>query len=460
MPRVTWSWFEQKCRVPVCQLAPRQAYEMAVTLQSIAPWWLNSDVLRLANDHACRLFGRGDALWALPPRLANHLGVCGVIVTSSCNRSSNGLCLRDAFVIPLQWCRGQPHDNRLPENLLSLAERLESLIRADFLRNRSGSSQASWGLRFADDKWPEIVDFHSIDATFDSAAVPLAAALFSAFLGIHCHTTVWASGAWTDEGGVQVVDGLKEKMQCAQDLRGEVFFVPAQQLREAEALQAQLANSTHLEICPLAVSSRIYDALRPLLARLWLPPGHDQSRDARVNYFLHVHDEQDARHYYRTCILTEVVDQARRWLPTEHKYRFSHFVTIVSQGYDLPLLLAWIFQPQHVLLLHDAGMKQRAWELLEHFQSLHFPGRVTAAEFSGLERHRLLDQFQRTLAKFLEGYESERLLVDITSGMTLQKLALYDSLPRGAWAVCCQTQQDRLSRRPIPLTERYELWQV
>src|SRR5205085_1163262 len=102
--------------------------------------------------------------------------------------------LRPAFVLPLEWREGGVHDPGLPSKLHELANRVLSHLQLN-----------SWSLH-------RLPPFREVDLAalnthleHESGWAPLIGSLWIAQQGGKPQPTVWATGCWEDNGGVQEV---------------------------------------------------------------------------------------------------------------------------------------------------------------------------------------------------------------------------------------------------------------
>jgi hypothetical protein len=134
--------------------------------------------------------------------------------------------VREAFALPLQWRRADPHSSRLPTRLCELAR---SVARALY--------QPDWGLHL--DAGLGTVNLEEADGEFEevgSCWAALACGLLVAVKRGTVNPRVWATGRWDEDAGMAPVKHLREKMLAACRHGGEVFFLPESQMSEAEGI--------------------------------------------------------------------------------------------------------------------------------------------------------------------------------------------------------------------------------
>lgn len=477
----TQSWFAQWCSKNPREITPSEAFQLAFKLGPLARWWLHPEVLRAANIRKRELFQDDSDGWPLTSTVPSQLGACWILSVRQ-GVAKSYRCLRPCLVWPLRWRTAPAHNRRLPMGLQRLADEVRQAVSAKFRVPQASpkistnaplasNETTAWALDFLDTDWQDVIKWNDFPSEWNSAWIPLASGLVAAMHGILPDARVWASAAWDE--GVRSVDHLKEKLLCALDFGATAFFVPFSQKEEANKIAQQFSN---LSVHPLNNSTNLWEAMAPLLERLYVPPDRFASPQARAHYFLSIRDKGRAAEYYRTHIVDDIV--------AEHKnlaqLGATHLTIIVSESFDLPYLLARVFRPNHILLLFDKTMTKQAMAARETLTALEFEPTVHIREFhldaqlasiseappcnseptQKTVRDQLVEQFQTFLTDFLGDTASSRLVVDVTAGQTLMKLALYDAIPRNSLAVCCQSKLDPATRRPIPFTEEFHVWRV
>jgi len=443
-----------------------EACRLVCQLPGLSGWLLKPEVLEKAADYLAEdsVWRERVKPWRQRPSLPQDVGSCWVVTVGM--NAEKYPALREAAVLPLRWQRRPAdtspsgHDPRLPEDLRRIADRVIRQVAEE----EPAVAEAGWRLVLGVNNFPTALGLDLLAGSYESAFVSLAAGLFLAVWEGKPDPTVWASGAWAD-GGIQPVEGLLQKAALAAQWGARVLFVPEQQLEKLENKMGAPGGPNGLRILPLqAGKPKLREALREYLDHLEVPPGREASREHRSAYFLRIADDTKARRYYREYILPEVREI---WRPRLHQQAplfqkvAPRLVTIVSKGFHLPELTGGVVQPQSCLLLYNEEMAeeiQKVKEALKEAIGEHYL--LNEHLFTGHTREELLQDFQKAMQEFLQGISAEGLMVDLTPGQRLMNLALYDAMPAGSFALVFQAEMDKKTRRPIPFTENFELWQV
>ncbi len=457
---------------PLASLRPRQAFLAARRLGLLASWLLRPEVLRKAADYAADDETWSDivAPWRGIPPLPQGLGACWVVAVHEQRRQRP--LLRDAAVLPLRWARDQQsHHPRLPADLRRVADQVVDVL----ARHDEVTAADAWKLFPASDGLLDGPGQPCLEGKYPSAWAPLAAGLLLAAGHGKPDPTVWATGAWDLEHGIQPIDGLKQKLAIAADEFGaKTFYVPEQNLGDAKRV------SLGIDVRAIAVATRRppspRDALRDYLVRFRLRPTSRPPEELgeRVQwekecsaYFLSRPDEGEARAFYFDTILPEV----RRSLSAKSPVpQVTRLATIVSKGYWLVDLALGLVRPLHfqpgdplmeVLLLHDAEMESTAKDIQSRInaQSEMHHSKATCYKFKGATFAALNEEFRDCLRGFCGGAPYQ-LAIDLTAGRRNLNLALHAAAPRGCHVFVCQGDFDRESGRPKPFTEDVDSWNV
>jgi hypothetical protein len=262
------------------------------------------------------------------------------------------------------------------------------------------------------------------------------------------NTTVWASGDWAHDRGVQEVSGLDAKVELARQMGATEFFVPELQVPE---LQPQVSD---IQIRPLTQGTKNpREALRAYLDRLEIPPGLNEPRAKRARYFEGISDDRKAKRYYRENILPDVVLECSEPLRRELSGAGNiKLITILSKGFELARLALSAIQPAECLLLHDKELAADAEELVRQLNAERPDRIVVPGLVSGDSRETLMNEFRREIARFIKEVQPETLVFDLTPGKRLMNLALYDALPPGSHVFCIQDDFGEGTRRPRPFS--------
>ncbi len=458
--QVTEQWLERVCGGRCDALSGPTAYRIAVQMGPLAPWWLRAEVLEKARSHAFQLHGDTEenrkrfSCWEPVRQVPQESGCCWLLLVNRCPEEL-GL-LRSAFVLPVRWVKGQSHHRHLPGGLRRLADNVLDQLR----KEKELDQTIRWGLWPAWDRWLEQVDLSGLEWEWESAWAALAAGVLLAYWEGSPDPTVWATGAYQPDRGISRVEGVGQKALAAWQMGARVLFVPPGQDEEVKQFFSARGISPELEVASLSAGAiELRKCLESYLARLEVPPAQDASQALRRGYFLRIPDDAKARQYYASHILPEV---RTRWAQQLNLscLGITHLITIVSKGFDLVALAVGVVQPERCCLLFNRDLEAKARALPQHLKEMGFTCSFESVCFTGNTRKDMVEEFQKAIQQFQDGLPPQRVVVDLTPGQRMMNLALYDVVPEGSFVVHCQAEMDDRTRRPIPFTEQFELWQI
>lgn len=448
-------WLERVCCKKPEELTTEAAYDVAVSMGRLAPWWLRGEVLEKARRRRAQLFTGGTTAsnaWQLPA-VPRACGCCWVLLAFR-EPERFGL-LKPAAVLPLRWERNASHHPHLPGTLRRVADEVVEVLRGEEKEIAAGEG---WALV------PEPADLlcehdlSSLSWPCESAWVSLVGGLLLAAWKEKPNPEIWASGEFVAGKGIMPVDGIAEKAAAAAEFGAKKLFLPKENI--TENIIRATADEHGLTLVPLGGATEgLRKGLGNYLDELEVPPGREASQEQRRNYFLRVSDDSRAQKYYRQYILPDVLNQSAA--ARIRQLQTSHLVMIISGGYSQVDIALAIAQPRRCLLLYNEDKAREAEAILQRVHSDAEVSQVScqSQQFHETEYDGLVREFRGLIQAFLGSQPPERLVVDVTGGQRVMNLALYDAAPEGSQVMCCQAKWSGDVRRPEPFTERFQTWQ-
>lgn len=426
------------------------ASRLVLQMGPLARWLLSESTLELAAGDSSvpkryRDQWRGDAILHAAP------GACWpvfAVTLPDCD------FLRKAFLLPLQWRRDVGHCPLLPKPLRRLAGRVvEGLAEAE-----DGDGD-SWGLHLGSEL--QGADLEAMPLMCESAWASLAAGLLVAKQGGRPDAKVLASGGWEHERGIQPVEFLEAKLGLAREYGVQVFFIPSQQVREAERLAPELEVGGLSEAEPRAAA-----ALADLTLRLEAPPSppahaKDASAFARcVEYYLRQPvGAESTRAYYADCLLPTIVNRCREKLAADYpNWKPTHLATFLSGSPELVPIVAGALDVRHCLLLYTEASNGRRNAVEDAVQILRQAGVNCTASLlhDGLA---MVEQIPNAVRQFTTGVSPDSAVLDITPGTKWMTWTADHAMPPASWRI--YVHHDSLGtddRRPRPGSEQLICW--
>lgn len=239
----------------------------------------------------------GLAPWLIDPARREELGVNrpripgeqGSLVALFCKKEPLP-ALASGFGLPLRWSTNKPARPRLPAEILERAEHVKALL-----------NSPGWYLDLALPGY----DLSELRMPAESIDVPLAVGLKLALLGGSPSPYVLSTGK-IENGYVEAVDGIAEKVKAADDLLqqdplykdsnrpGRRLFVPSGNVREAEEAIEKLSESKRppIHVESFLAGKKLEKNLKTMLAYLDQPP-LEQSIEALIDFANRPHITSD-----------------------------------------------------------------------------------------------------------------------------------------------------------------------
>jgi hypothetical protein len=420
--------------------SPREAARIKDTFRPLGELWLRSEVLQAAHRYSESLYADGS-----PPEDARRFpdvarlpatsrGGCWVVLAAS---EPDHPLLRDAFLLPLEWRRGEQHSPKLPRGLADEASRVLAMLGiAGVSLHLQPSLEAAGG------------SLSQLALGYESAWAALAAGAVIFDSGGENYGDVLVSAAWQADGEtpelagrghLAAVSGVVAKIKAAAAGGARLLFLPgANEVAAQKALSGggvSGASSVELRFLHSAVVEP-REALQPVLDELKSPPTRSGGWDfdARVAYHLSIPLER-AEQYYVDELIDDVVDRMRPTMQSDHRLAgIQRVVLVASESRAGASLLVKLFDARDVLILHDGGLRggeECVDALANVLRSIPrvdgHPRRVEAVRCAAGEG--FAAQVRQTVRMWAAG---ERVFVDATLGHRDFLFALLAAAPEGA----------------------------
>ena len=413
--------------------------------------WLKREVLERGENWQRELNGEtvAPAAWA---GTTVSRGECGILLATE-NAEAFPL-LRPAFILPVEWRHGGHSSPLLPAGMGEFASGVLQNLQIDDLSLHLPDWLASAG-----------ADLSGLEFSYDSAWAALAA---GAFVASNRGTTlpdVLVSAAWNQLdaglGWIAGIDRVSEKLDEAVASGARIVLLPRENSRDAEAWASQRPGPT-IDIRYLSnATDTPVRAIAPLLHSLEAAPTQRAGASFQdcSGYYTRM-PEKGHNEYYSDELLTDVVDRLRPQIAAEPRLQgITKLVLIASKSWSLGFLLVSLFDPDHVLLLHDGRLAKETDTLMAGLPKVGREAKrarnVCSAECRPGDS--FVDDVAGAIAAFTSGREAVRLLADITAGYRDFQFAVVFALPRGAEVMFVHAPQHRQYVRVLPGTERIRL---
>jgi hypothetical protein len=446
------------------QITPREAYYLACRLGPLAYWILVPEVLRKAEEHRAELFQEHAGTvngWAARRHLEPRIGICWLLVA---NADPNRYpWVRPAFVLPVRWRPGKQHDPSLPLNLRQLADDVLQTLRSQGMLECFGGHDSQWCLVAYPEGAFEETNLEDLPCSFESAWVSLAGGLLLACRDALPRPTVFVSASFGKDGLV-AVQFEERKLQAALELGAKEFYVVEQQVA---GLQEWVRSQglVGVQIGSLPAGKRdVRECLQEYLFALEVPPPAEAAREKRKEYFLRIPNtrQEEAEEYYYNNLLPEIARDLQENF-TRRGWQVTHCVSILSPGFCLSELLVGATQPEVLILFYGPNegvitkrLKQFYDRVTTSYPNLKIIDCRLPAE---LTKKNLEEYFRKVVSDLLAGVPPRQILFDLTAGKKIMSLSLYDVIPAGAICLCAEHKFDNKTRRPIPFTEKWDIWE-
>jgi len=414
-------------------------------LGPLANVWLRPEVIDRARAwrDAVNEIPASENRWVAPSPERGQIG----ILLATHNPETLPL-LRPAFVLPVEWRRGEKNSQRLPIGLADEARR----VLEDLELVEPSLHLASW-LEEMD------ADFSALEFTTDSAWAALAAGAIVTHEGGVTLPDVMVSAAWTRErqkgqGRIRSVQSIDHKLAAAAACGAKWIFVPQENRHEVEALAAdhpgrelQIDYLPNLSTVPRAAIATVVSALQA-------KPTRDAGADfaQRSNYYVRMpRPKQDT--YYRDELLAEVVAMLEPSVrDDQHLLDIDGIVIIVSESKSIVHLMVGLFDPARVLLLYDGKMAETISDLVDSLAGMpRADGQTRQVTHVQLpEDNALLEGLIQQVSLFSQN--CRRVAVDLTSGYRHYMFSLVAALPGNGVPMYFDTKLDEVYRTVRPET--------
>lgn len=423
---LTGADLKRRCGVPLEQCTEHQASDAALAMGGLARWWLRPEVLRLAA-HDKHVPPEVRQQWQRQgtPELPSTPGSCWIILAQSARRRLP--LLREAFVLPLVWRRGEAHSPFLPQGLISLADRVIDIVRRTF-NNADGYKplDGTWGLHPADVDNIAQQDLRRLAfEDWKSGFVSLAGGLILANNDVGPDVHIWATGA-CDGKTLCPVENVEAKVRLAAEWGATACYVPSDSARRVKAPPG-------LEICDLKCgAATLAAAMEDYLIALQIRPPATADREIRKNYYRRLKDPNRRDEYFRECLVDDVAEECRRDLLKNGEDWLSNvagLVTIVSGAISVTLLSIVAVRPPRCLILHTSDREGDAKTIRE--ACLHRKLPAENMVFKPFAQESMRDSMAAALEEFRRSVSgSGELVLDLTPGNKIMSLTLAMDLAR------------------------------
>lgn len=420
------------CRTRPSDLRPGQLVELVRCMGRLADWWLRPEVLERAGQELGQREVRR-------PSLPTAAGSCWIVFAQ--HQPPAWPALRDAFLLPLQWRRGTPDSPHLPFRLRQMARQVADAVR-----------HSDWGLYPSAEAGLDAIDLSQIDELLEVASgwASLAAGLLVAAENGTPDPAVWATGAWSDHGGIRPVGHLEAKIRLAVEYQVRQLFVPASQVEDARRLAGQHPGS--LSVDPLLEGeAQPATALGPYRNALDLPPLRQDPPDRRRNYYLRQRDEARARQFYRDNLLPDIAHNLREQWLRHNGSPATHLVTFASDNPELVYLAVQVVRPRTCLILYTRDKSDRLQEACQLLEQNPTDCEMIPREYESLEH--LLQGISPAVRQFVAHLAPEGVVLDLTPGNKEMSLILALEVAQPGNRLY-YVRHERRGPRVVPFSER------
>ena len=466
------------------QVKEGPAWDAAAALGGLARWCLKPKAFRLATAQ--------DPAMSCD-KLPMRVGACWILVANQRDSTHGGSLaadeglLRPAYLLPLQWEPGKPHDKRLSDELRNLADEVAETMRPA-VRELAKIEQP--GIQLAVGQIPPVAVTELLQdlAEPDSGWAALAGGLWCLATNSLPDQSVWSTGCWESHDrsrlGVNPVgeETLHSKVELAIAMDARELFVPEMQLREAQFHAEQLGGG--LRIGRLIVDpeepGHPIRAQREYLAGLKAEPvGWEESRTTGDTADRNEFFELLCRHYFHVAeldlkratafrerrLFSEITDRCRDGFLARRNsldVRPTHLVTIASDSPELVAMAIEAVDAEKCLLFYtkdEDGDKNlaRACQLVGQ-RNLRLRPDDCGFHFDD----RMEGEFRRALDRFRRNLPAGRLVFDVTPANKLMNYAFIFSLAKEQedWLLYLRHTRDRTLKVPKPGSEQWMIWRA
>ena len=400
----------------------------------LARVWAKPDVIAAAEAYHRELYGLpAQPLVAVPAGVTTARGRCQLLLVTKGYRDLP--LLRPAFILPVEWRRvaeAGESSPRLPGGLAEFATTVLADVTVDGLSLHLPVEYEEAG-----------VDLSALQFGHESAWAALAAGAMifneqGAMLRDIMATARWsAERSGRTSGWVMPVEGVVEKLTAATAAGARLVFVSRENRADVERWRALGGDGPEIRELSSQIKPSPAAAIADLLEAIELPPTRaaDDSFDRRRDYHLRMPATM-ADDYYREELLADVCDRLRGRLPSDPRLaEVRRLVFIASQSLSVPYLLTSLFNPNHILVLHDGAIGEPT--LARCLRDLATLGRAAGEPPRGVQTSSCdPENLEAAVAARVAGFEETcpqgRLLVDLTPGYRAFNLALLAAAPAAA----------------------------
>jgi len=412
--------------------------------------WLRDDVVDRAREW------HGDMVGEPTGFRGSHAvrveqGQVGILLATE--NAAHYPLLRPAFVLPLEWRRGGRSSVLLPAGMADFADGVLRDVRVTNLSLHLAARLEESG-----------TDLSGLRFSYESAWAALAGGAIVVDQNGLTVPDVLVTAAWARTEGlpgwITGVGQVGEKLDEAAVHGASIVLLPQENAIEAGQWRERNPDSPlkirHLSNVPND-PERVLAAVLQALEKEPKRTGNTLFTD-RCSYYVRMAEEK-LNEYYRDQLLQEIVEQLEPQIKAEPRlHNAERLVIIASKSWSLGFLLTALFDPEHVLILHDGRLgdvPRILTDKLETFARKKSPRRIaTAAEC------RPGDAFDKDVADALTAFSSADgvgTVVDLTAGYREFHFAVLAALPANAQVMFVHAQQDPRYARIRPSTERVKV---
>lgn len=422
------------------------ASELILCMGPLAGWLLRPEILALGRQDTTIDQQTRDR-WKPNTVLDREPGGCWVVFFHNGNGHSE--VFRPAFVLPFRWQKDKAHSCLLPQGVRDIADQILHDLNP-FLPEE----QKQWGLQpgaaISD------CDLSTMSLSCRSGWAPLAAGLLLAAEGQSTSQEIWATGRWNN--GVDTVDGLKEKIELAQEYGAKSIFVPPKQKDEAEQVLRQNPAWT-IKIEAFDAKNSYRDALKPYLFKLKIRPDRDDDVEIQTQYYLSPDlDEISAKDFYLDILLPKISEECKKKTVGDYPSDLRALVTIFSDSPELVGLAIDVFRPERCLALGTKDKHEEFKKIIDQTKNRCEQNNRDLVDHWFHDLDELRDKTKEVVQQFISQFKPEQILFDLTPGPKDISLGfLLEIAPPGSYFCYFQHRMKPKTRRVIPFSAQPKL---
>lgn len=419
----------------------------------LAGSWLRDEVIARARVWQSEMNGEPTA----PPNsnaVRLKRGQIGILLATE--NSTSFPLLRPAFVLPVEWRRGERSSALLPAGMADFAAAvLYDIGGSDLCLHLAASLEEAGtnlsGLRFS----------------YESAWAALAAGAIVAKQQGATRPDVLVSAAWTNADGrpgwIAGIGQVQDKLDEAAAHGARIVLLPQENAIEAGQWRDRNPDSP-LDIRHLSnVPGDPERVLAPVLQALEAEPSRaaGASLEERCGYFTRMARAEQNK-YYRKELLDDIVVRMRPFVTSDSRFEgIEQLVLIASTSASLGFLSVRLFDPNRVLVVHDG---QHARDTAELIDGLAITGRPTnMPRYVEPAQCRPDNNFAADVKAALRRCSVNgggRILLDLTAGYRHYVFAILSALPENAVVTCIHAEMDGRYSSVKPGTERLSVLDI